>query len=44
MSEVLDQLDDAPLARWRARPAEFIETVLYNPETGQAVRVARCRA
>jgi hypothetical protein len=35
MSAVLDQqLDDAPLARWRARPAEFIETVLYNPETG----------
>ena len=30
----VDQLDDAPLARWRAKPAEFIETVLYNPETG----------
>ena len=34
MSAVLE-LDEAPLDRWRAKPAEFIETVLHNPETGK---------
>ena len=34
MSAVLE-LDEAPLARWRAEPAEFIEAVLHDPETGK---------
>lgn len=30
-----EQMDTQPLAYWRERPIEFIETVLYNPETGE---------
>jgi hypothetical protein len=39
MSAVLDQLvrdiESGPLDNWRVKPAEFIETVLHNPETGK---------
>jgi phage terminase large subunit-like protein len=31
----VDQLDHAPLARWRAKPTEFIETILHNPDEGR---------
>ena len=29
-----DQLSARPLTHWRAHPIEFIETVLFDPETG----------
>jgi phage terminase large subunit-like protein len=32
---VSEQLTSSALTRWRVRPAEFIESVLINPETGK---------
>jgi hypothetical protein len=39
MSDVLESLEQNTLERWRASPAEFIESYLVHPETGKPYRL-----